>query len=146
MNKTNDLRSKSVFSLFLVLFIAVTSCDTNTVEYNPPLTETYYGYELSVQSVERAGNSWKGGVFEHLAGPGEEIIVIHLSIKHLGGAQKLDIKRIELIGVDNITGESALTGFTIPPTAGDHSKKIAFRMPKGTELKTLKIGGIQFEL
>ena len=152
MKRKNHLRSvglsAALFCLSCVLVFAVITCQKRKVEYSPPITQTYKGFEISVLSAERAGDSWKDdlGVFEHKAKQGEEIIVIHMILKPLDAKEELEIKRIELHGVDGSKGNTSLTGFTIPLTAGEYTEKIAFRMPKGTKLKTFQIEDILFDL
>ena len=150
MEMRNALRSKSMCSAILwlscVLLFVVVASDKTRGENNLPLTQNYRGFELSVVSFERAGNSYKARFFEHRASQGEELIVVHMVIRYLDAKEKLEIKRFELHGVNDRKGETSLTSITIPAKPGEYPQKIVFRIHKGTKLKAFQIEDILFDL
>lgn len=129
--------------LALILLCLLSACSKRTIKNLPP--QNWQGYEVTVLSVESKGADFTSSQGLHSqAKEGSEVVVAEVDFKPVTAAPPAgmgSIVRAELEEANGTRHEIFVIG-----VLGKAPLQFPFEVPKGAELKTLRVGDLTFDL
>ena len=135
--------------LALISLCVLPACSRHSVQDLPP--QTYQGFEVKLLSVENKGSEWTdSGAQRYQAPEGQEVVVAEVNFKALThSGDDLVIQQPELEDTSGNRFPSFVSNVHLIRQANLANASpfpFAFAVRKGTELKTLRMDRITFDL
>ena len=135
--------------LALISLCVLLACSRHSVKDLP--AQTYQGFEVKLLSVENKGSEWTDSDTQRYQAPeGQEVVVAEVNFKALTpGGHDLVIQQPELEDTSGNRFPSLVSNVRLIRQA--HLDKAVpfpfpFDVPKGAELKTLRMDSLAFDL